>query len=303
MAALEARADIRLSVITEPAYTSQYRVTTSVRTVPDVKDFDAVRGAAFDILRERPPVGVVVPSERALPTGGYLRTCLALPGSGFDVATAFSDKYVMKRRLSEAGVPVAAFRLATRAADVPAAAAALGWPVVVKPLRGSGSVGWPDSTPRRPGSRPEPALVESFVRVSGEYHCDGVVHDGETVFASVSQYFAPLLGRRPDRAGSVSVPTDAPEHAPIVDLHRRVIRALGLRAGVTHLEVYRTDTGFVVGRSPVARAGADRRPRRRAPRVDLWDALLRTSSVTNRCSRRVRCPVSRRTCGFRCGSG
>jgi hypothetical protein len=279
VAALEARTDIRLSVITEAVYTSQYRATTSVWTVPDVNDLGAVRGAALDIVRERPPVGVVVPSERALPTGGYLRTCLALPGTGFDVATAFSDKYVMKRRLSAAGVPVAPFRFATRAADIPVAAAELGWPVVVKPLRGSGSVGVArldsDADPVRPSG---PALVESFVPMSGEYHCDGVVHDGETLFASVSRYFAPLLGRRRDRAGSVAVSPDDPDHGPIVDLHRRAVRALGLRAGVTHLEVYRTDAGFVVGEITCRPGGSgivDHVAEHHG--VDLWDALLRTS--------------------------
>jgi hypothetical protein len=279
VAALEERTDIRLSVITEPACASQYRATTSVRTVPDVTDFDAVYRTALDVVRERPPAGVVVPSERALPAGGYLRTCLALPGTGGDVATAFADKYVMKRRLSAAGVPVAPFRLATRAADVPAAAAALGLPVVVKPLRGSGSVGVARlDAPAEPVRTPGPVLVESFVRMSGEYHCDGVVHDGETRFASVSRYFAPLLRRRPDRSGSVGLPPDDPDHDPIVDLHRRATRALGLRAGVTHLEVYRTDAGFVVGEITCRPGGngiVDHVAEHHG--VDMWDALLRTS--------------------------
>ncbi|MFD0278259.1 hypothetical protein ACFVHB_30735 [Kitasatospora sp. NPDC127111] len=250
---------LRISMITEPGHRHLYPDLEHVTTVDDIGDLKQVRTAALGVIAARGPVdAVVAPSERSLPTGGYLRSYLGLPGLPFDTANLFCNKYAMKARLRAHGVPVAAGALAPTVAELPAAARATGLPVVVKPAFGNGTAfthrvadaaeltGAPlrASLDRAPG----PFVVEEYLDVADEYHCDALVVDGTVVFASVSRYFQPVLRSLGALFGSHTVPEEAPEVPVVRSLNERTVAALGLRDGVTHLEVLRTtDSRFLVG--------------------------------------------------------
>lgn len=104
-----------VSIITEPCHRGLYVAERDVRTVDAIECLDQVRTAALDIVGDHGEVdGVVAPSERTIPTGGYLRSYLGLPGYSFDESIAFTSKLAMKRRLQKSGVRVAASRLVPR---------------------------------------------------------------------------------------------------------------------------------------------------------------------------------------------
>lgn len=281
----------RLSVITEHGHTARYPDDAAVETVDSVHDVDEVLAAAWRIAGRHPLDGVLAPYEVGLPAAGYVRTVLGLPGPDFTTATLFTNKHAMKRRLAAAGLPLMPFAGAHSDAQIRARAAEFGWPVVVKPAYGGGSkdvavVGdaaaleaWLSG-----GGSPHPrnptAVVEHRADILVEYHCDGVVDDGEVRYAVTSRYLEPVLGRigQGDPYGSYQLPPDHPDHRAVVDLHAATVAALGLRSGVTHLEVFGTPDGPRV--SEVAcRPGGGAVPAaiRLRHGVDLLDACVRTS--------------------------
>jgi hypothetical protein len=280
----------QLTVITEPGHRQQYGPDVDVRLVDSALDVGAVCRTALQVLREREVDRILSPFELGMPVAGYLRSYFGLPGMGFETTNAFTNKYVMKQRLAAAGIPVATFRLALGLHRVPAAAAELGWPVIVKPAFGGGAlnvcvfagpgefeafVASPESEPVK--ALAVPLIVEQFATVEEEYHCDGVVLDGTVAFAALSRYLMPLIARR-EIFGSHLLPPSFPDRAELLDLHARAVAALGLDAGVTHMEVLRTTRGLLVGEIACRPAGMGVVDAVRLQTgVDIWDAFVRTS--------------------------
>lgn len=248
-----------VSVITEASHRDGYTAERDVRIVEEIELLDQVRSVALDIVRDHGEVnGVVAPSERMIPTGGYLRTYLGLPGYSFDESIAFTSKLAMKRRLERAGIRVAHSQLVPRSADIPDAARAIEGDVVVKPTFGVGTfqthlldTGDEDRVAivaETLADEPGPFLVEERIDVVEEFHCDGVVIGGLPRFASASRYFMPALGSAGQFWGSHTLNDETADAQAIYNLHGLTVAALGLRDGVTHLEVMRTSSGeYVVG--------------------------------------------------------
>ncbi|MGW0859624.1 ATP-grasp domain-containing protein [Streptomyces sp. NPDC002690] len=281
----------RLSVITESGHTARYPGHVSVETVEDIHDVEQVLGAAWRILSRGPVSGILAPYEVGLPAAGYVRTAFGLPGPGHDTVAGFTDKYVMKTLLSRAGLPMVPFAGAHSDEQVHLRAAELGWPVVVKPAHGGGCKGVSVvSGPREvdewlseggsPGPRLPTVVVEREAEILAEYHVDGVVEEGRVRFVVTSRYLEPVLGRigQGDPYGSYQLPLGHPDHEAIAALHARTVAALGLRSGVTHLEVFATPDGFRV--SEIAcRPGGGGIPAAIQQRhgVDMFDVCVRTS--------------------------
>lgn len=286
---LEDREDIRLRVVTEAPYAHLYSTRTEVHTVACLDDLSAVQAVVMRLARQRPVTAVLGASERSLPVAAYLRTVLGLPGTSFDTVNLFTNKYAMKRRLAEAGVPVAVHRRAFSLEEATEAAADLGWPVVLKPAFGAGSVDTfvvedADAMRDLAGSAQAeglrrarcPVVVEAFVDMKDEYHCDGVVQGGRTQFLSVARYFDPLLRNLDKVSGSITVPEGSPGHEEATRLHDAVVAALGLESGVTHLELFGTSRGFTVGEITCRPGGGGIAAHVGLQYgVDLWDAFVR----------------------------
>ncbi len=91
-------------------------------------------GTAFEIA------GVTSSSEYYVPTVAWLARELHLPGPDEQPIRKCRDKASQIERLQGAGVPVPGFRCVDSVEDAVAAGQELKWPVVVKPVSGSGSV-------------------------------------------------------------------------------------------------------------------------------------------------------------------
>lgn len=257
---LQQRPDLQLAVITTPSYQRFYRPETDVVLVDDIEDLTQVRLAALEIRRRNAFEYVVSPSELSLQAGGYLRSYFGLDGPGYEVANAFSNKHVMKQRLRAAGLPVARFRSMAQLSEAGAAATELGWPVVVKPVIGGGAedifvvpdeaaLGRLAVSPSSESLRrsPYPMLAEEYLDIAEEFHCDGVVSNGEVRWAAVAKYFAPVLSSVGKVVGSYTLPDGEPDEVRVADLHEQVVKAFGLRDGVTHLEVLKVGGSYLVG--------------------------------------------------------
>lgn len=278
-------------VITEPGHVQTYGAGVEIRLVDDVRNVERVRDVVLELMARRRIDRVFMPFELAQTVGGYLRSYFGLPGLGFDVTNNFANKYVMKQRYVAAGLPTARFGIAYGLGDVPRVAAELGWPVIVKPTLGGGTmdiavfdsedqfVAFTDSPAAESIKALDvPLIVEQFLTLDGEYHCDGIVHGGRVRFAAVAKYLAPLLDCPQDRNGSYFLPAGHPVRVPLLNLHQRAVTALGLDSGVTHMEFFKTAEGFLAGEIACRPAGGGiPEAIRLGYGVDIWQACLDTA--------------------------
>ncbi|MEU8848976.1 ATP-grasp domain-containing protein [Streptomyces sp. NPDC048564] len=276
-----------LTVITEPGHVQQYGPDVDVHVVESVQNLEAMRAKMLEILRERPIDRIFAPFELGQTAAGHLRSYFGLPGSGYEVANNFSNKYVMKQRLAAGGLPVTDFRLVAGLHQVPEAAAHLGWPLVIKPVIGGGSINvsvidGPEHfeefcrTPaaERVRALPVPLVAERFVRMSAEYHFDGIVENGQVLFGVGSRYSSPVLSRD-GFLGSCVLPAQDPTHQRMTELHAQAVSSLGLDSGVTHMEFFETPDGLLAGEIACRPAGGSF-PEciRLHTGVDIWRACL-----------------------------
>ena len=281
----------RVSVITEPGHAQRYGPDVDVHLVESIHDVERVRRTTMQILSERDLHRVLSPFELSIPVAGYLRSYFGLPGLSFETANLFANKYLMKRKAAAAGLPGTAFRVACTLANVLPKAVELGWPVVIKPVLGGGSLDVvvldsPDAFAHFCASVAAesirrltvPLIVEEYVELEAEYHCDGIVHHGEVIFAAPSKYVVPLLGCPAELNASHALPPEHPDQAEILDLHARTVHAFGLQSGVTHMEFLKTRDGLLAGEI-ACRPGGGGIPEaiRLQYGVDIWRAFLETS--------------------------
>lgn len=280
-----------ITVITEPGHPAAQAGHVDVHLVSSVDDITAVRDATLNLLANRRIDAVLTPYEFGVEVAGYLRSHFGLPGMGYETANAFSNKYVMKQRLAAAGIAVAPFRQVPRLDNLATAAKDLGWPLVIKTAFGGGSIDVvalhsPDefrdycASDRSQGLRTAhfPLVAEQFIDMEAEFHCDGVVHDGQTRFAAVSRYLAPVLQGMGGFHGTYHLPADDPDAQEIRRLHQRVVEILGMRSGVTHLEVFKTQDGLLVGEIACRPGGGPIvESITRQYGVDMWRTFVETA--------------------------
>lgn len=260
--------------------------TVRVIEVDDIRDTTQVLRAVRRVSSSLPVDRILSPVEFGVATAGFLRSSLGVPGESFDVGLAFTDKFLMKRRLAEAGLKTAHFQRVFDPAEVRRVGDSLGWPVVVKPIVGAlcmdvaridgpeAAMAWATGpVGERLRADEMPVAVEQYVAMDREFHVDAIIREGEVLFATVSVYFDPLLGRIDDFDGSWIIPRDHPDHAEALALATRSVTALGLHDGIAHVELYRSHDGFRVGEAACRPAGGGIiEAIRHQHGVDLWEA-------------------------------
>ncbi|MBL9104742.1 MAG: ATP-grasp domain-containing protein [Myxococcales bacterium] len=185
-----------------------------------------------------------------------VRQRLGIAGLGPQAAIGFRDKPIMKQRVLAAGLRVPRFSRIRTHAEAYAAAAAIGYPVCVKPIAGAGStdthrVDGPEQLGRVLAAVDHHSEVNLEEFVEGEeFTYDALCVEGEPVFESVAQYHPrPLESRLHGWISPAQVVIRDPYQPalmPGVTLGRRVLRALGMRTGFCHMEWYERPGGEAV---------------------------------------------------------
>jgi hypothetical protein len=203
---------------------------------------------ALELARAHGVRHIIACEERDLERAAQLREILGLPGQRLPSATAFRDKVAMKELVRAAMVPVAPYAEVECATDLIAFAWAHGFPLVLKPRNGSGSVGLrilhsaeeldallAGEPLLGPGLQPN-LIVEAFVAGS-LCHVDGLVVDGRVVFAWPSE----PSEDDPDRRLDVTLDRDDPLGRRLLALTDHVLDALpGPAHFAFHAEVFHT---------------------------------------------------------------
>ena len=205
--------------------------------------------------------GVITFAENSVIGVAAVAEALGLPSIGVPAAVHSRNKYLMRLAYQRAGVPVPSFRLVTDLPQALAAAAEIGYPVIIKPTMGGGSyfvfkIDTPEQLAEKfdgalDGGRklfwasteadgidlgPQGMLVESFL-AGREYLMEALAWDDEVYLGSV-------VDRITKEGGTYD---DDVHHAPtalsqedLAEVHRVVTAAAhaqGLRRSAMHAEV------------------------------------------------------------------
>jgi ATP-grasp domain-containing protein len=262
--------DVRLGLVThEPADRLPARLRASLAghwRTDDAFDPSQIEWAVSGLGRQLGTVERLIASLEQLQVPlAQAREALGIPGMDAVTARNFRDKARMKDVLRAAGVPCARHCLATSAAQAWEFAAAVGYPLVVKPPAGAGARStfrldepaalraWLDAVDPVPE---RPALIEEFL-VGEEHSFDSITVDGELRWHSISHYLPTPLEvlRNPWMQWVVLLPRDisGPEYAGIRAAAPTALRALGLQTGLTHMEWFRRADGSVAVSEVAAR--------------------------------------------------
>ena len=185
-----------------------------------------------------------------------LRVALGVAGLGVNDAIAFRNKDVMKARVAAAGIRTPLHRGATTAAGVCAAAEEIGYPLIVKPIDGAGSM---DTFRVDDAAELEIALkrmthidhvnVEEFIEAE-EFTFDTICVNGEMQFLNVGFYRPrPLAARTSEWISPQTLclrDVDSDWVSGGVQMGADVLKAMNPGTAFTHMEWYRTSDGEVV---------------------------------------------------------
>ncbi|HEX2040413.1 MAG TPA: ATP-grasp domain-containing protein [Acidimicrobiales bacterium] len=225
-------------------------------------------------------VGVTSSSEYFIAPAARVAAALGLPGPDADAITRCRDKERQREALAAASVAVPRFAGASTVDDALAAAADIGYPVVLKPVAGSGSVGVRLCRDKEEAAEHAGALLAHTVNERGipvparllvEEVATGTEYSAEVFSGRVVGLVRKHLG---DPPWFVEVGHDFP--APDDGLTAavdRAVAALGLGFGPVHVEL--KANGVIIEVNPRLAGGNIPELVRHASGVDLVTESVR----------------------------
>jgi biotin carboxylase len=229
-----------------------------------------------------PVAGVTSSSEYFAATAADAAAALGLAHPAVHAVRDCRDKYLQRTRLTEAGIACPAFAAARTPEEAATAAVAMGFPVVVKPAAGTGSI-----AVRRCGTRQEAAAAARFALEPGadpalpaqsavlvEEYLPGPEYSVELIDDQVVGVTRKLLGPEPyfvETGHDFPAPVHAADYLTLGATAVAAVRALGLGWGGAHVELrYGTGPGpYVVEVNPRLAGGMIPRAVQAATGIDM----------------------------------
>ncbi|MFE7271042.1 ATP-grasp domain-containing protein [Streptomyces sp. NPDC057623] len=239
-------------LLTADASRYPYAAEDRLRVVTtDTSDEDAVLAAARSVGERSRIAGVTSSSEYYAATAAATAHRLGLPGPDADAVRTCRDKSEQRRMLAEAGVPVPEFTRVRDAREAVGAAERIGYPVVLKPVLGSGSLGVrlctdPATTKAHATELTAASVNERGLPVSRgvlvERYLPGAEYSVEVFGNTVVVVVAKHLGPLPDfveHGHDLPAEPTSDARAQLEDVAVRAVKALGLGWGAAHVELRR----------------------------------------------------------------
>lgn len=229
---------------------------TDYLQVPRIMDEEDTMERVSQWLRGRSVDRVLANWEPLVLLAARMRERWGVPGMSVDAVLGFRDKELMKTRIREAGLRVPRSRRVRTEREVHAAAEAIGYPLVIKPISGAGSADTHHVADGRALAEILPQLrhvreasCEEYV-TGEEFTYDTLCVDGRPVYENVAQYLPkPIEARSEEWISPVIITVrdlSQPRLGPGIELGRSVLGALGMGDGFTHMEWFLTPKGEAV---------------------------------------------------------
>ena len=224
--------------------------------VPRIMDENDVIRRVSGWLRGRQIDRVLSNWEPLVILAARLRERFGLPGMSVNQVVGFRDKMVMKDRVQAAGLRVPhAFKVRSER-EIREAAEKIGYPLILKPIAGAGS-----ADTYKVNSKPElesaiaamrhveVASCEEYIDCE-EFTYDTVCIGGKPAYENVAAYLPkPLIARSEEWISPVIITVrdmEQPKLKAGITLGRKVLKALEMGDGFTHMEWYLTKKGEAV---------------------------------------------------------
>ncbi|MFD5364593.1 ATP-grasp domain-containing protein [Streptomyces tendae] len=253
----------------------------------DTSDLDTVVSACRGLAEGTGLAGITSSSEYFVADAARAAARLGLPAADGDAIARCRSKDLQRAALAAHGVPVPAWTAVSDVAAAVRAADAVGHPVVLKPVSGSGSSGvrlcrdraeteewarvlFERATDERGNAVPARVLVEAAV--------DGPEFSVETFDGDVVTVVAKHTAPAPhfvETGHDIPAPLDAGASAELGDTALAALKALGLGWGAAHTEIRRSADGpVVIEVNPRLAGGMIPVAVRAATGTDLVDAVI-----------------------------
>jgi len=199
---------------------------------------------------------VVALEEFDVVTAALMREHLCLPGLSSSGAKVFRDKLSMAVHSQRAGINVPEFVPLVNAEEVDEYMKRVPGPWVIKPRSDVSAIGirkvsepqevWRamDEMNERENLRERASYYVLARFVAGEvFHVDSVVNDGKVMFAGTNQYGRPPMQVAHQGGAYISrtLTRGSADEKELLNINKKLIRALGLERGATHAEFIKSD--------------------------------------------------------------
>lgn len=224
--------------------------------VPDFTDEEAVVQAVAEGVGKQTIDRIVCMWEPGVVLAAKIREALGIPGQGVEQAQIFRNKDLMKQVITKAGIRTAKHASATTIAQVKKGAESIGFPVIVKPIAGAGSM---DTVRANSMAELEQAMsrVASYDEVNVEEFIEGEEYTYDTICVNGDIKYENVCYYRPNPLIARSVEWISPQTIALRDLSSPVVQAgmslghdvleaMGFQTGFTHMEWFHTPRGEVV---------------------------------------------------------
>ncbi|MFE7753131.1 acetyl-CoA carboxylase biotin carboxylase subunit family protein [Streptomyces sp. NPDC057428] len=217
-----------------------------IHVLKDATDIRALRLCVLEVHRERRVDGFVATVDALVVPVARIAEEIGVPFTDADAAEAAKQKNRCREILAAAGVDTTRHAVVSGFEEAAAFAAATGWPVVVKPARGSGSEGAHVLSDER-------QLSEVLAQASAHAYASGILVEeylsGRFVSAEIGLVHSRFLWlavserstwhRHEALETGTTIPAglSAEEHDRVMEFAQEVVSAVGLRLGVFHVEV------------------------------------------------------------------
>ena len=222
--------------------------------VPRIMDEDDVIERVGGWLRGKRVDHIISNWEPLQILAARLREKFGIPGMSVDTVTGFRDKQLMKERVKAAGLRVPhSFRVRTET-ETRAAAEKIGFPLILKPISGAGS-----ADTYKVSSQAEFEQVLKVMRHVTEASCEEFIEGeeftydtlcvgGVPLYENCAAYLPPPLIARSNEWISPVIITvrDLTRQRQGIQLGRKVLKALNMGDGFTHMEWFLTPKGEAV---------------------------------------------------------
>jgi biotin carboxylase len=206
------------------------------------KSPEKIRQIVRDAFTDSCYTHIIAGTEAAIYPAAIARRLLGARRSETTTALRCRDKLEMKEYLCDFGVPMTKFMAESTATDATGVFDILGCPVVRKSRKASGGktlqiIHRKSDLVLQHGNR---NILEKYV-TAPEASIESFVNNGRIQFTNITDYHEKRY------VNFVPAAFDTPLATAIQALNRKVIEALKIRWGITHLEVYLTNKGLLFG--------------------------------------------------------
>jgi hypothetical protein len=284
MALLRERHDYNFMFIVEKSYEKLHVDVLNCIFVSDIGSFDIIKKIVSQLVKEFEVENIIPLHEKSVLPAAMIRSIFNFPGMKFDEANCFVNKLKMKQEFSQANLPCANVRIMI--GETKTYLEKLSNKKVIKPIYGASSIATMMLDPgchselysalKMVHSTEESFIIENYLEVKNEYHCDSIFINGKVDFVSIAKYFNPVLEfKNKSLVGSYLIDSSHNHYEKLRNLNDQCLRNMPGLNKITHLEILETDAGFYIGEVACRPAGAGvLKTIKHAYGVNLWEAYL-----------------------------